>query len=87
MLRLLIRMATFVLVHGAWHGGWCWRDVAAALRADGHDVLAPTLSGVAERAQLAPHVDLSTHVGELAGCSRSRTSATPSWSATATRGS
>ena len=60
-------MATFVLVHGAWHGGWCWRDVAAALRAQGHDVLAPTLSGVAERARLAPHADLSLHVEELAG--------------------
>src|SRR5688500_1849563 len=60
-------MATFVLVHGAWHGGWCWRDVASTLRADGHEVLAPTLSGVAERAHLAPHVDLSTHISELAG--------------------
>ena len=60
-------MATYVLVHGAWHGGWCWRDVAAALRADGHTVHAPTLSGVAERAHLAPHVDLSTHIAELAG--------------------
>ena len=58
-------MATFVLVHGAWHGGWCWRDVAASLRADGHDVHTPTLSGVAERAALAPHVDLSTHITEL----------------------
>ena len=37
-------MATFVLVHGAWHGGWCWRDVAAELSAAGHDVLAPTSS-------------------------------------------
>jgi pimeloyl-ACP methyl ester carboxylesterase len=58
-------VATFVLVHGAWHGGWCWRDVAATLRADGHTVHAPTLSGVAERAALAPHVGLSTHVTEL----------------------
>jgi pimeloyl-ACP methyl ester carboxylesterase len=60
-------VATYVLIHGAWHGGWCWRDVAASLRTDGHEVLAPTLSGVAERAHLAPHVDLSTHVAELAG--------------------
>src|SRR5687767_13129530 len=37
------------------------------LRADGHEVLAPTLSGVAERAHLAPHTDLSTHITELAG--------------------
>jgi pimeloyl-ACP methyl ester carboxylesterase len=60
-------VATFVLVHGAWHGGWCWSDVARELRAAGHDVLAPTLSGVAERARLAPHADLSLHVEELAG--------------------
>ena len=31
-------MATYVLVHGAWHGGWCWRDVAVELRAAGHHV-------------------------------------------------
>jgi pimeloyl-ACP methyl ester carboxylesterase len=60
-------MATFVLVHGAWHGGWCWSDVATELRAAGHGVLAPTLSGVAERSRLAPHTDLSLHVEELAG--------------------
>jgi pimeloyl-ACP methyl ester carboxylesterase len=59
-------VATFVLVHGAWHGGWCWRDVAGTLRAHGHTVHAPTLSGVAERAALAPHVDLATHTDELA---------------------
>jgi pimeloyl-ACP methyl ester carboxylesterase len=60
-------MATFVLLHGAWHGGWCWRDMVAALRADGHEVLAPTLSGVAERAHLAAHIDLSAHIEEVAG--------------------
>jgi pimeloyl-ACP methyl ester carboxylesterase len=60
-------VATFVLVHGAWHGGWCWRDVATELRAAGHDVHVPTLSGCGERASLAPHTDLSLHVEELAG--------------------
>ena len=60
-------MATYVLVHGAWHGGWCWRDVATELRAAGHEVWTPTSSGVAERARLAPHTDLSVHVEELAG--------------------
>jgi pimeloyl-ACP methyl ester carboxylesterase len=60
-------MATFVLVHGAWHGGWCWNDVAVELRAAGHDVVAPTLSGVAERARLAPQTDLALNVEELAG--------------------
>jgi pimeloyl-ACP methyl ester carboxylesterase len=57
----------FVLVHGAWHGGWCWREVAAALRDAEHVVFAPTLSGVAERAHLAAHVDLSTHIDEVDG--------------------
>jgi hypothetical protein len=38
-------MANIVLVHGAWHGGWCFRDTAAALRAKGHNVFTPTLSG------------------------------------------
>src|SRR3954467_7583171 len=58
-------MATFVLVHGAWHGGWCWNDVASELRAAGHEVFAPTSSGVAERARLAPWADLTGHVEEL----------------------
>jgi pimeloyl-ACP methyl ester carboxylesterase len=42
----------FVLVHGAWHGGWCWRQVAEALRAAGHVVFTPTLTGFGERAHL-----------------------------------
>jgi dienelactone hydrolase len=42
----------FVLVHGAWHGGWCWRRVAGALRAAGHVVFTPTLTGLGERAHL-----------------------------------
>lgn len=42
----------FVLVHGAWHGGWCWRQVAALLRARGHEVFTPTLTGLGERAHL-----------------------------------
>ncbi len=42
----------FVLVHGAWHGGWCWRQVAAQLRAAGHTVFTPTLTGLGERAHL-----------------------------------
>jgi hypothetical protein len=45
-------VATFVLVHGAWLGGWVWRDVAAALRAAGHTVLTPTLTGLGERAHI-----------------------------------
>ena len=40
---------TFVLIHGAWHGGWCSRRVADLLQAQGHKVFAPTLTGVGER--------------------------------------
>ncbi len=43
---------TFVLVHGAWHGGWCWRSVADRLRAAGHRVFSPTLTGLGERRHL-----------------------------------
>jgi len=43
-------MNTYVLVHGAWHGGWCWRKVRATLEASGADVHTPTLTGLGERA-------------------------------------
>ena len=49
-------MAVFVLVHGAWHGGWCWRKVAPLLRDAGADVFTPTLSAMGERANLADHL-------------------------------
>ena len=59
-------MTTFVLVHGAWHGGWCWDRVAAPLRAAGHEVHAPTLTGLSERAHLlSPQVGLDTHVEDV----------------------
>jgi pimeloyl-ACP methyl ester carboxylesterase len=59
-------MATFVLVHGAWHGGWCWQRAAPLLRAAGHEVVTPTLTGLGERSHLAyPTIDLSTHVQDL----------------------
>lgn len=41
-------MATYILVHGAWHGGWAWQDVAMILRAEGHAVVTPTLDGLGE---------------------------------------
>lgn len=41
-----INLKTYVLVHGAWHGGWCWSRVADALRSQGHRVLTPTLTGL-----------------------------------------
>ena len=45
-------MACFVLVHGAYHGGWCWRDVAMRLQQAGHTVFTPTLTGLGERRHL-----------------------------------
>jgi len=60
-------VATFVLVHGAWHGAWCWRRVARLLTRDGHDVLTPTLTGLGERSHLlAPGIDLDTHILDVA---------------------
>jgi pimeloyl-ACP methyl ester carboxylesterase len=59
-------VTAFVLVHGAWHGGWCWDRVAPLLRAAGHDVHAPTLTGLSERAHLlSPQVGLDTHVEDV----------------------
>lgn len=58
----------FVLVHGAWHGGWCWRRVAPLLRAAGHEVHAPTLTGLGDRAHLAHRkIDLETHIADVVG--------------------
>jgi pimeloyl-ACP methyl ester carboxylesterase len=57
---------TFVLVHGAWHGGWCWQRVADRLRGDGHKVFTPTLTGVGERTHLLrAGVDLKTHISDV----------------------
>jgi pimeloyl-ACP methyl ester carboxylesterase len=62
-------MANYVLVHGAWHGGWCYRDTAAALRKAGHNVFTPTHTGVGERAhQSSEHITLETHIRDVVGC-------------------
>jgi pimeloyl-ACP methyl ester carboxylesterase len=59
-------MATFVLVHGAWHGSWCWKRVRQALRAQGHEVFTPTLTGVGERSHLlSADVNLETHIQDV----------------------
>ena len=59
-------MPSFVLVHGGWHGGWCWRRVAERLRARGHSVYLPTLTGLGEREHLfTPEVGLATHVQDV----------------------
>jgi pimeloyl-ACP methyl ester carboxylesterase len=59
-------MATYVLVHGAWEGGWSWKAVAQELQAAGHDVYRPTLTGSGERAHLSsPEIDLETHILDI----------------------
>jgi len=57
---------SFVLVHGAYHGGWCWRDVTAILAAAGHRVYMPTLTGLGERAHLmSGSINLDTHIADV----------------------
>ena len=59
-------MATFVLVHGSGYGGWCWKLVVPLLRAAGHEVYTPTLTGLGEREHLASReVGLETHVRDI----------------------
>ena len=58
---------TFVLVHGAWHGGWCWRRVSDLLERQGHKVFTPTLTGLGERSHLLrAGINVSTHVTDVA---------------------
>ncbi|MBN1966509.1 MAG: alpha/beta fold hydrolase [Anaerolineae bacterium] len=60
-------MTTFVLVHGAFHGGWCWKKLRPILTAAGHDVFTPTMTGLGERAHLHDdHIDLHTHTQDIA---------------------
>jgi pimeloyl-ACP methyl ester carboxylesterase len=57
---------TYILVHGAWHGSWCWKRVRAELQSAGHDVFTPTLTGLGERSHLnSAAVDLSTHIADI----------------------
>lgn len=59
-------MADFTLLHGAFHGGWCWAAVADILRARGHRVTTPTQTGLGERRHLmSPSITLSTFAGDL----------------------
>jgi pimeloyl-ACP methyl ester carboxylesterase len=59
-------MANFILVHGAWHGAWCWRDVTQGLIRAGHRAHAVTLTGVGERAHLmSPAITLETHISDV----------------------
>jgi pimeloyl-ACP methyl ester carboxylesterase len=57
-----------VLVHGAWHGAWCWRRVIPRLQAAGHEVFVPTLTGLADKAHLLSRsVNLDTHIQDVVG--------------------
>ena len=59
-------MTTFVLVHGAFHGGWCWSRVAHVLRAEGHVAFAPTQTGLGERRHLlSPDITLDTFIDDI----------------------
>lgn len=59
-------MATFVLVHGSNHGGWCWRKVTPLLSEDGHEVYTPTLTGLGERSHLvSKDIGLDTHILDI----------------------
>jgi pimeloyl-ACP methyl ester carboxylesterase len=61
-------MATYVLVHGAWHGGWCWKRVLPALQGPGVEIFTPTLTGLGERSHLASReVSLETHIQDVMG--------------------
>ena len=59
-------MSSFVLVHGAWHGSWCWKRVRTGLQAQGHEVFTPTLTGLADRSHLLSRaVNLETHIQDV----------------------
>jgi pimeloyl-ACP methyl ester carboxylesterase len=63
--------ATYVLVHGGGHGGWCWQRIVPLLRAAGHEVYTPTLTGLGERSHLLrPDIDLDTHIADVLGVLR-----------------
>ena len=57
---------TYVLIHPAWFGGWCWKKLTPLLRAQGHEVFTPTLTGLGERGHLArPEIGLEIHVRDI----------------------
>ena len=59
-------MTTYILVHGAWHGGWCWTRVARRLREAGHEVFTPTMTGLGDRAHLGGSgIDLDAHIADI----------------------
>ncbi len=57
---------TFVLVHGAWHGGWCWKKLTPLLTRKGNTVYTPTLTGLGERSHLLnDNINLDTHIHDI----------------------
>ena len=59
-------METYLIVHGGWAGGWYFKDTAKILRAAGHEVYTPTLTGIGERVHLGhPEVNLDTHIQDI----------------------
>jgi pimeloyl-ACP methyl ester carboxylesterase len=59
-------VATYVLVHGAWHGGWCWDRLRARLTQQGAAIYTPTLTGLGDRADLlSPSISLETHIADV----------------------
>jgi pimeloyl-ACP methyl ester carboxylesterase len=57
---------TFVLIHGAYHGGWCWRPTADILESHGHKVYAPSLTGCGDRSHLlSKDINLDTHIADI----------------------
>lgn len=62
---------SFVLVHGAWHGGWCWRRVSDRLERRGHKVYAPSLTGLGDRSHLiGTRPTVTTHIEDIANLIR-----------------
>jgi pimeloyl-ACP methyl ester carboxylesterase len=56
-------MSNFILIHGSWHGGWCWDEIKTMLEAQGHTVLTPTLPGMDYKSQPSPRgIGLTEHV-------------------------
>ena len=59
-------MTAFVLIHGAFHGGWCWREVRRKLWEQGQEVFTPSLTGLGDRYHLmSPEINLDTHVQDI----------------------
>ncbi|MBN8654228.1 MAG: alpha/beta hydrolase [Anaerolineae bacterium] len=58
-------MTIYVLIHGMWHGGWCWERLTPHLREAGHIAYTPTLSGLGERAQKQTDINLNTQIHEI----------------------